>query len=124
MRQRVKPLYEDPLGCPFCKMPINLDSEELTYDGFTKFEGGKCDCGAVYVCDFTGSHQGEAYENALLYACKGNWDYAMSLEPDVDYKTMVLEPHRLLPKRSLARMGFGGRKKGKFFFLKLLKKVE
>ncbi|HLC15704.1 MAG TPA: hypothetical protein VJL89_05705 [Thermodesulfovibrionia bacterium] len=124
MRQQFNPLYEEPFGCPFCRMPISLDAKELTYDGFTTFEGGQCDCGAVYVFDFTGSHQGEDYENALLYACKGNWDYAMSLEPDVDYETKVLAPHRSLPKRSLARMGFSGQKKGKFFFLKLQKRVE
>ena len=121
MIKRLIPLYEDPMACPFCGMSIDLEPKELTYDGFTKFMGGQCNCGAVYVFDFTGLHLGQAYEDALLYACKGNWDYAMSLEPEVDYVTRLINPYRELTKRSLAKRGLRGQKRGKYFFLKLTK---
>lgn len=124
MVQRFIPIYEDPLSCPFCRMPIDLEPKELTYDGFTTFQGGQCDCGAVYVFDYTGLHLGQAYEDALMYACKGDWDYAMSLEPEVDYTTRLINPYRELPKRSLARRGLRGQKKGKYLFLKLLQKKD
>lgn len=122
MIQRFIPIYEEQLLCPFCRIPIDLELKELTYDGFTKFLGGQCDCGAVYVFDYTGLHLGQAYEDALLYTCRGDWDYAMSLEPEVDYTTRLINPYRELSKRSLAKRGMSGQEKGKYFFIKILKK--
>jgi len=46
---------------------------------------GRCTCGAVYACDITGHNLGSALIEALLFACKGDWDLAWGLLPEDDY---------------------------------------
>jgi hypothetical protein len=68
--------------CPFCgrsiARPENIKTE------FADVLGGRCDCGAWYVCDPTGHNVGEAYAEALALM-RGDWDINM-LEPDADYR--------------------------------------
>jgi hypothetical protein len=73
------------LNCPFCRRPIDAPREIKTVLGNT-FAGGKCECSAVYVFDRSGHNLGEAYVDALVYACNDDWDMAWSLIPDKDYE--------------------------------------
>ena len=45
-----------------------------------------CKCGTAYVFDRSGHNLGEAYVDALVFACNGDWETAWTLTPDVDYK--------------------------------------
>lgn len=73
------------LQCPFCTnllaRPVDLrfKSMELT--------GGICRCGAVYVFDRTGHNLGEIYLEALTFACRGDAERALSLDPE-EYETI------------------------------------
>ena len=40
----------------------------------------------AYVFDRSGHNLGEAYVDALVFACNGDWETAWTLTPDVDYK--------------------------------------
>ncbi|MBF0557506.1 MAG: hypothetical protein HQL08_01865 [Nitrospirae bacterium] len=51
--------------------------------------GGRCECGAVYVCDPTGHNTGEAYMEALALS-KGNWQLN-GIEENVDYETETID---------------------------------
>jgi hypothetical protein len=57
--------------CPYCNKYIEQPKNTMTELGI--IIGGKCACGAVYVCDPTGHNVGEAYSDAIAFA-KGDWD--------------------------------------------------
>ncbi len=78
---------EKILSCPFCARPVGETEEIRTRFGNT-FTGGRCECGAVYVYDQSGHNMGDAYVDALTYACGGDWDLAWSLTPEVDYEVI------------------------------------
>ncbi len=67
MKHRVREDKNETARCPFCKGDINPPQEVKTETG--GFTGGKCKCGAVYVLDPTGHNVGEAFADALSYAC-------------------------------------------------------
>ena len=77
-----------PLQCPFCDnyliAPIDIQfrSVEIT--------GGICKCGAIYALDRSGHSMGEIFMDALVFACKGDYDMALSLNPE-DYETVEYE---------------------------------
>lgn len=77
------------LVCPFCSRPIDEPCEIKTALGNT-FTGGRCECRAVFVYDRSGHNLGEAYVDALAFACDGDWDKALSLIPDEDYEVKEL----------------------------------
>ena len=77
------------LNCPFCSRPLDPPGEIKARFG-SSFEGGKCECGAVYVYDSTGHSLGDAYIDALGLACNDDMDKAWSLIPDKDYTVMEL----------------------------------
>lgn len=77
------------LNCPFCSRPLDPPGEIKTRFG-SSFEGGKCECGAVYVYDSTGHNLGDAYVDALGLACGDDMDKAWSLVPDKDYTVVEL----------------------------------
>lgn len=86
----LKGLVEDNmLKCPFCDRTIEEPQEIRTRFGNT-FSGGKCECGAVYVYDRSGHSLGDAYVDALAYACDNDWDLAWSLTPGEDYEVREL----------------------------------
>lgn len=77
------------LKCPYCSRPIDEPHEIKTKFG-SSFTGGRCECGSVYAYDRGGHSLGEAYVDALAYACNDDWDRAWSLIPDEDYDIQEL----------------------------------
>jgi len=57
--------------CPYCCRYIDRPKDTMTELG--SIIGGRCACGAVYVCDPTGHNVGEAFGDAIAFA-KGDWD--------------------------------------------------
>ncbi|HEC96680.1 MAG TPA: hypothetical protein ENI58_00740 [Nitrospirae bacterium] len=104
--------------CPFCHEFFERPHNVTTDLGF--FQGGICPCGAVYACDPTGRNLGEAFVDALTYACKEDWSLAWGLVPDEDYSQNVLNynrrMHRVLPKRGRANDRVPS---GKLIFIKV-----
>lgn len=77
------------LRCPFCEEPVGA-LQEITARFGNTFSGGTCSCGAVFVYDGSGHNLGEAYVDALAYACGNDYDKAWSLVPDKDYEVREL----------------------------------
>lgn len=98
--------------CPFCSKYIERPSDIRTE--FGPVLGGKCRCGAVYVCDTTGHNTGEAYMECLALA-KGDWE--MGSMQDTDYQTVEMDydikRHARIYSKGLA----GGA--GKLIFVKM-----
>lgn len=101
-----------PPECPFCGR--HIVRPETTMTEFGEVLSGKCNCGAVYVCDPTGHNAGEAYMEAMAMA-KGNWD--IGLMEDADYQTedmdYDLKSHMRLYSTGMGMTG------GKLIFVKL-----
>lgn len=72
------------LRCPFCERPLGPNEEIMTKFG-NVIEGGRCDCGAVFVYDGSGHNVGDAYVDGLTLACNGDLDKAWSMTPGEDY---------------------------------------
>lgn len=72
--ERLKP----PI-CPFCRQliepPVELDG--LWFE----FDGGVCPCGAHYALDPTARNGGAVLLQAVVQACGGDWDRAITLTP-------------------------------------------
>ncbi len=104
--------------CPFCHEFFEKPYDVTTDLGF--FQGGICPCGAVYAYDPTGRNLGEAFVDALTYACKEDWSLAWGLVPDEDYSQNILNynrrMHRVLPKKGRADDKVPA---GKLIFIKL-----
>jgi hypothetical protein len=77
------------LMCPFCERPLEDPQEIMTRFGST-VNGGKCECGTVYVYDRSGHNMGDAYVDVLGLACGGDMDMAWGLIPDEDYELREL----------------------------------
>ncbi|HMK55516.1 MAG TPA: HEAT repeat domain-containing protein [Dissulfurispiraceae bacterium] len=71
--------------CPYCGKP--LARPEPTRTEFVEIISGKCDCGAVYVCDPTGHNVGEAYSDAMALAA-GEWNIGDMDAESYDLKEM------------------------------------
>lgn len=73
-----------PLQCPFCDnylvAPVDIKMKSL------EISGGICTCGAIYAMDRSGHNLGEIFMDALVFACRGDIDRAMSLDPG-DYES-------------------------------------
>jgi len=78
--------------CPFCGMDVGRPRDAVERK-MTEFPVGKCDCGAVYVCDATGYNVGAAIVECLVYACNNDWDLAWELLPEDDYLTGRIEKY-------------------------------
>ncbi|BCB97422.1 hypothetical protein JZK55_23440 [Dissulfurispira thermophila] len=76
-----------PPECPFCGRYVVRP--ETTKTEFGEILSGRCNCGAVYVCDPTGHNAGEAYMEALALA-RGNWEIELMGE-DIDYQTKDMD---------------------------------
>jgi hypothetical protein len=85
--------------------------------GSLELTGGICKCGAVYALDRTGHNLGEIFMDALVFACKDDYDKALSLNQD-EYETEILEynPYANTAIKSPDR---STKKIPKLFFLKL-----
>ncbi len=85
----MKPKIPKPPLCPFCGQLI--ERPRLLPIGLSEYEAGECSCGAVYVCDPTGFSRGAVFLEAIVLACKGDWNLALDLIPDEDYREIWLE---------------------------------
>ncbi|MCD6490564.1 MAG: hypothetical protein J7K20_07565 [Thermodesulfobacterium sp.] len=85
--------HSKPPTCPFCGRIIA--KPDYLPIGFSDLEAGICECGSVYVCDVTGYNRGNAFVEALLIACGGDWDLAWELESNEDYKEVWIENYDL-----------------------------
>ncbi|GAB4341989.1 MAG: PBS lyase [Desulfobulbaceae bacterium] len=91
--------------CPFCGIDVGR-TRDAVQRKMTEFPVGKCDCGAVYVCDATGHNVGAAMVECLVYACGDDWDLAWELVPEDDYLTGRIDnydemTHQVVPTREL-----------------------
>jgi hypothetical protein len=105
LRHKIREDKDETAKCPFCAAMIKAPEEIKTESG--GFIGGKCECGAVYVCDPTGHNVGEAYLDALTYASGDNALSFDSLDVGEDYREAVfnydLRGHRLFEIRDIRR---------------------
>lgn len=102
-----------PPECPFCGRYIVRP--ETTRTEFGEVLSGKCNCGAVYVCDPTGHNAGEAYMEAMAMA-KGDWDIGR-MDEDMDYQTEDMD-YDFKNHMRLYSAGMG-EARGKLIFVKL-----
>lgn len=107
-------MNKHPAECPFCKKYIN-PPEEVTTE-FGNVLSGRCNCGAVYVCDPTGRNVGEAYMEALAIA-KGDWNVHLIGEGE-DY--MVKEINYDLKSNTQIYSSSKQEIGGKLIFVRLL----
>jgi hypothetical protein len=104
------------LQCPFCEnylrapVEINFKDMELT--------GGICTCGAIYVHDRTGRNLGGIFMDALTFACKGDIDKSLSLDPE-DYASVDYDYD--IHSNKIGGTGKTG-KAGKLIFVRLKNK--
>lgn len=105
-------MAKDATTCLFCGRIIFPPQRKMTDAGDVIY--GKCECGAIYVCDPTGHNQGQALVDAmLLISPEGidNIEFGTNFdmkEHDYDWKT-----HRYLYVKQ-------GLFTGKLFFIKAL----
>ena len=109
--------------CPFCGMDVGR-TQDAVQRKMTEFPVGRCDCGAVYVCDATGHNVGAAMVECLVYACGDDWDLAWELLPEDDYLTGRVDnydeiTHQVVPTRELD----GRWIRGVLYFVRLHKDV-
>ncbi|MFZ5997088.1 MAG: DVU0298 family protein [Nitrospirota bacterium] len=102
-----------PPECHFCGRVV--DRPESIKTEFGEVLGGRCRCGAVYVCDPTGHNTGEAYMEALALA-KGDWQIG-SIDQDVDYQAEDVD-YDLKTHQRIYTKGFSSMS-GKLVFVKL-----
>jgi len=103
-----------PLQCPFCDnflaRPIDITSRSLN------IIGGICKCGAVYVFDRTGHNLGAAFMDAMVFACREDYDKALSLLPE-EYETVEFDYDQYSNTVSMREGEL--RRSGKLLFLRL-----
>jgi hypothetical protein len=100
LKQKTKP----PI-CPFCGQEV--DPPHSFDDFLYEFDGGECSCGAIYGLDPTSRNGGTVMMQAMVQACKGDWDRAQSLSSDNDYKEGVIQRYSSMTHRVNAPGAFG-----------------
>ncbi|MBV6339989.1 hypothetical protein [Candidatus Magnetobacterium casense] len=105
--------------CPFCRELFDRPYTISTSLGF--FTGGRCLCGAIYVFDASNKNLGEAFMDALSYACGEDWDVAMSLQPDTDYqeRSVTYNSHSHCVSSKNADLPSAREKAGNMIFVKV-----
>ncbi len=91
--------------CPFCGHDVGR-ARDAVQRKMTEFPVGRCECGAVFVCDATGHNVGAALVECLVYACNDDADLAWELLPEDDYLTGRIDnydevTHQVVPTREL-----------------------
>jgi hypothetical protein len=105
-----------PPICPFCRQRIERP-EEL--DGlWFEFDGGRCSCGAQFALDPTARNGGAVLLQALVQACGGDWDQALTLSPGVDFDEDIVGGYNALNHR------VGGHAFGTLYFVRLKDPAE
>ena len=72
-----------------------------------EYDGGECSCGAAYCFDPTSRNGGVVLMQAMVQACKGDWDKAQDMSPETDYKEGIIEGYSALAHRVNAPGAFG-----------------
>lgn len=105
--------------CPFCGLLVE-PPKELRTCRQGEMPVGTCSCGAVYACDVTGRHSGEALIESLVFSCDMDWDLAWNLLPEEDYLYEIVD-HYDLANHMIVPGGFfeGRRVSGVLFFVRL-----
>lgn len=112
-----------PPQCPFCRRLVPKPS--FLPIGFSDYQAGICECGAIYVADETGFSRGAVFLEALLIACNGDWDLALNLIPEEDYQEIWIENYDSLSHTIPGEPIYEGRKiRGALCFLKLAEDLE
>jgi hypothetical protein len=78
-----------PPRCPFCREELPRP-EEIEGGLWYEFAGSFCSCGAVFALDPTARNGGAVLLQAMVMACGGDWDRALSLAPGEDYDEAYL----------------------------------
>ncbi|MBV1769415.1 MAG: PBS lyase [Candidatus Desulforudis sp.] len=106
---------------------MSIERPREVDDGIAREMAVGCctNCGAVYVCDVTGHNLGEAFSEALVFACDMDWELAWDFLPEEDYLHMIvegydLETNRIYPERIMA----GRAVKGALSFVRLHQDVQ
>lgn len=103
--------------CPYCGRYISKPVPTRTE--FVEIISGKCECGAVYVCDPTGHNVGEAYGDAMAFA-SGEWNIGELASDCYDMKEISydLKSHSKISAKGL------NMKAGALIFIKMGKTDE
>ncbi|MCX5718448.1 MAG: hypothetical protein NT055_00530 [Nitrospirae bacterium] len=91
--------------CPFCGKMMDVPHKIRTRLG-SDIVGGRCECEAVYVFDQSRHNLGEAYVDALNYACEGKCDNPWELIPGQDYQEITMYYDRRTHSFGKIRHGF------------------
>lgn len=103
---RLKPPF-----CPFCRQRIEPPVE---LDGlWFEFDGNVCACGAHYTLDPTARNGGAVMLQAVVQACGGDWDKAITMAPGTDYEEGLIKRYNALNHR------VGGHAFGTIYFVRL-----
>lgn len=105
--------------CPFCGGP--LTPPDVVKMDFIETEGGRCECGAVYVCDRTGRMLGEAFSDALVIAFGGDYDTAFSA-PEEGYEEITMT-YSARHRKFVPHLGSRPKKESMYVFVKRKKKI-
>jgi hypothetical protein len=105
--------------CPFCGIDVGR-ARDAVQRKMTEFPVGRCDCGAVYVCDATGHNVGAAIVECLVYACGDDWDLAWELIPEDDYLTGRVDNYDEITHQVVVTRELDGRwVRGVLYFVRL-----
>jgi hypothetical protein len=85
-------------NCPFCGQEIP-PAEPMEDSFLYEFDGGYCSCGATFCLDPTSRNGGAALIQAMVQACKGDWDKAQDLSPSEDYQEGIITKYSPLVHR-------------------------
>ncbi len=79
-----------PLMCPFCKELTPRPTRHMMVYSVDGARGGRCSCGAAFVCDETGKNGGMALLDVLAVALDGDLERVMELRARKDYRLAVV----------------------------------
>ena len=110
-KDRLKPPF-----CPFCRQRIEPPVE---LDGlWHEFDGGVCACGAHFAFDPTTRNGGTVLLQAVVQACGGDWDRAITLALPTDYDEGIITQYSALNHQ------VGGNAFGTIYFVRLKAPAE
>lgn len=103
------------LQCPYCdnflRAPVEINFRDMA------LTGGICTCGTIYVFDRTARNLGGIFMDALTFACRGDLEKAMALNPE-EYESVDYDYD--INTNTLCRTSKTG-KAGKLVFVRLKK---
>lgn len=94
-----------PARCSFCRAELPRP-QEMTGHPWYEFDGGVCVCGATFAVDPTARNGGAVLMQALVMACRDDWDHAQELTPGEDYLEGFIQHYNSYAHR-VERNAFG-----------------